>query len=151
MKNSQISKCSQCKWVNLNNSAFPLVDLALLLPGDKRIWIWDFYVCAIFNIYTSDFPTQMTPKNTLHGTISQSHCSSISLTFKIFGIFPFIFLLIWRHMLTAKQGLLQLHNEKINSPIITWAKDLNRYFSKSVISWPVNTWKDIKITSHEGP
>ena len=38
--------------------------------------------------------------------------------------------------------ILQLNSRKINNPITTWVKELNRYFSKKTYRWLTNTWKD---------
>ena len=38
--------------------------------------------------------------------------------------------------------LLKLNSRKINDPIKTWAKELNRHFSKKTYRWLTNTWRD---------
>jgi hypothetical protein len=39
---------------------------------------------------------------------------------------------------TKYTGLLKFNINKINDPIQRWAKELNRYFSKEYINWPIS-------------
>lgn len=43
-----------------------------------------------------------------------------------------------------------LENEEKENPIKKWADGFNLYSTKNVCEWPLDTWDELSIVSHQG-